>query len=264
VKLQAELTYGWPMDQQSPLSASSLHAAASQSNLSHSYADALAAALQQGVQATALSADKTPMISGLDALFRRRTGGFAPLKQFLGALSLLLPQSDYPQPLTCQIDAFAWSFLKGAKNLDLLLPATRQSDAMRAEHQRWLKEIRALERFERLGIPLPEHAAISGDTYLALRAIVTRPSARDERRALASLLVSGPSTIAEITHDLGLNYSLGERSLAIFETKPLALLQRRDECFALRAETLPLVLFGLRETMGLDLLDTMMHNPKAA
>ena len=204
------------------------------------------------------------MITGLDALFRRRTGGFAPLKQFLGALALLPPQSDYPQPLTCQIDAFAWSFLKGAKNLDLLLPAAPHSAAMRAEYQRWRKDIRALERFERLGLPLPQPGAISADAYLALRAIVTRPSARDERRALASLLVSGPSTLAEITDDLGLNYSLGERSLAVFESKPLALLKRRDECFSLRAETLPLVLFGLRETMGLDLLDTMIPSEKEA
>ncbi len=112
------------------------------------------------------------------------------------------------------------------------------------------------ENFERLGKPIAKEASISADQYLALRRIVSRSSARDERRTLATLMVSGPSSMDDISQDLGLNYSLGQRAVAAF--LEIGVVQRRSgEIFAVAESALPLTTFGLRESMGLDLLNVL-------
>lgn len=254
MKLQAVLSYGWPDHPASPLLAATLHQVAREADSTGraSYLEALR------FEPT-LAARHHQAILGLDALFRRRTRGFDDLKQFLGALAQI--PTDHGPPLCCEIDGLAWNFLKGAKNLDLLLPADPAGSApFFKKMQTWQTDIAELERFERFGVAAP---SVNTRAYLALRAIVTRPSARDERRALATLLVSGPSTLAEISTDLRLNYSLGERSLAVFEGDPPAAIERRGERFAIRDSAMPIVLFCLRETMGLDLLPALPDQQEA-
>jgi hypothetical protein len=221
---------------------------------SDDYQTGLASALDQALSQTG----SAPHIGGLDELFRRCTGGFDPIKQFTGALTQLSASGACPQPLICRIDGFAYAFLKGAKNFDLFLPPADTLNASFHEAlSNWDTEIHALERFERWGKALPMSASVSAEAYLALRSIVTRTSARDERRVLATLLVSGPSSLQEVSADLRLNYTLGERTLAVFEPAPLQAIERRGDRFAIRSPVLPLVLFCLRETMGIDLLSAL-------
>lgn len=246
MKLQAQLTVGWNDDPKVQLAASELHKAAMHAN--EEYAKALA---------TALNSADNAQLTGLEHLFRRRTGGFEKIKRFVGALASI-PRSDaYPDPLVCRIDAFAYAFLKGAKNFDFVLPL---GDAVNSDFRKtyaaWSRTITALENFERVGKRLPKDAGVSADQYVALRSIVSRSSARDERRALGTLLVSGPSTMEDISKDLGLNYSLSQRTVTTFET--MGTVERRSGgIFAVAKSALPLVVFGLRESMGLDLLSSL-------
>ncbi len=242
--LQAQLTVGWHDDTDTTLAAILLHEAAEKAG--EDYAKALA---------TTLDSVENARISGLERLFRRRTGGFEKIKRFISTLAALPHPAKLPDPLICRIDAFAYFFLRGAKNLDHLLPLGAAINAgFRETHKAWSRTIAALENFERVGKPLTEDTSISADQYLALRGIVSRLSARDERRALATLMVSGPSSIDEISQDLGLNYSLSQRTVAIF--LEIGVVERRSgEVFAIAESSLPLTAFSLRETMGLDLLN---------
>lgn len=186
-------------------------------------------------------------VHGLDELFRRHVdGGFGPLKRFVAALA----NEASPRDITCHIDAFAYAFIARAKNFDLLLPeGSPQVGGFRLGYERkWRDRIEELEDFERLG----ENPSSDTDRshYVKLRPTVARRSARDERRALAVLLYSGPSTAVELRDELGLNESLALRVLAVLVGA--GVVERRDSAFALRTETLPVVLFSLRETMGVD------------
>lgn len=249
MRLAARLTTGWKDDPRAPYSATQLHETARQS--AGEYAAALAAALT--------SAARDIQIRGLDRLFRRRMGGFEPIKQLVGALASLPSSPAFPRPLLCHTDVFAFAFLKGAKNFDLLLPLDHAANAdFRKTQASWVKTITALEHFERSGKALPADADVTAEAYLAIRNIIARPSARDERRALATLLTSGPSTLDEITLDLGLNYTLGQRTLAVFED--IGVVERRAAgVFSIAESALPRVVFCLRETMGLDLLRALPH-----
>ena len=246
--LAAELTTGWRDDPEADCAARKLHSMAATSG--EDYAHALAGKVAQCSQ-----------ISGLDQLFRRRTDGFDAIKALVGGLANLPSSSGGADPLICRIDVFAYAFLKGAKNFDFLLPlAPKSDDGFRNTYGKWLRTISALENFERLGDPLVANSGVSASTYLAVRKVLSRPSARDETRALATLLISGPSTLADISGDLGLNYTLGQRTVAVFEN--IGVLERRvdgsgEVAFAIADPALPLVVFFLRETMGLDLLSAL-------
>jgi hypothetical protein len=247
MQLQALLTVGWQTEPQTPSSAAQLHNLASHAG--GDYSKALSAALKS------LSNDF--QILGLEQLFRKRTAGFNPIKQFIGALSSMPTYNGHPNPLICQIDAFAYAFLKGAKNFDFLLPLGDElSTDFRNTHMGWLRTITSLEAFERFGEPLPKDSGVTAEQYLSLRKVIVRPSARDERCVLATLLVSGPSTLPEISTDLGLNYTLGQRTLAAFE-KMSVIERRAAEVLGIAETALPLVVFCLREAMGLDLLSIL-------
>jgi hypothetical protein len=247
MQLQALLTVGWKTDPQTPSSAAQLHKTAIQAG--GEYSDVLSAELK--------SISNDFQILGLEQLFRRHTDGFKPIKQFIGALVSLPTCEGYPNPLICHIDAFAYAFLKGAKNFDFLLPLGDEVNAdFRNTHMAWSRTITSLEAFERVGEPLPKNSGVTAEQYLSLPKVIVRPSARDERGVLATLLVSGPSTLSEISTDLGLNYTLGQRTLATFEK--MSVIERRPaEIFGIAEAALPLVVFCLREAMGIDLLSIL-------
>ncbi len=244
--LQAQLTVGWHDGPEKDIAATRLHERALKTG--EDYTDALASTLK---------AVGNARISGLEALFRRRAGGFEKIKNFVAALASLPHPTTLADPLICRIDAFAYAFLRGAKNFDFLLPLGDEVNAgFSKTRTAWSRTITALENFERLGKPLAKETEVSAEQYLALRGIVSRPSARDERRALATLMVSGPSSMQEISKDLGLNYSLGQRTVAAF--LKMGIVQRRSgEIFAVAESVLPLAAFCLRESMGLDLLNVL-------
>ncbi len=71
-------------------------------------------------------------------------------------------------------------------------------------------------------------------------------------------MVSGPSTIEEISIDLGLNYTLGQRTVGVFHDQ--AILERNpDGSYVIAESALPMVVFVLRETFGLDLLEQILQ-----
>lgn len=247
MRLEAFLTIGWEDDPQAAFSACRLDEAATRG--ADGYEAALTAELEQAPPAT--------VIEGLETLFRRRPNGFLPLKRFIGALVSMPATGQRAEPLVCRMDAFAYAFLKSAKNLDFMLPRPNPAqDDFGHVGKTWAETITALERFERTGEPLPSGLAVTGAEYLAIREIISRPSARDELRALTVLLTSGPSTLKEISGDLGLNHTLGQRTLAAYEG--VGVLERRPgEVFSIRKGALPLVVFCLREKMGIDLLPAL-------
>ena len=241
----AYLTFGWKANPEDSFSAVRIHREAKASK--KSYKDALTS-LIRNVEAN------QNRITGLELLFRKRVDGFNELKDFIGELSHLNVRGEYAEPITCEIDAFAYGFLKGAKNFDLLLPLEKKSNPeYDAEYKRIHESIKQLETFEREGKPISSKLR---ETYLALRGVMVRPSARDERRAMATLLVSGPSTLKDISKDLGLNYSLGQRSLAVYE-KMGVVGRHSNGIFYIYSAVLPEVVFCLREAMGIDLLTTI-------
>jgi hypothetical protein len=249
MKIIARLTSGWHDDPQAPWSAAQLFQAAQGPD-----------GLDRERLAHALSPASSPgeaEILGLEQLFRRRTGGFDDLKQLVGALASMPAVAGLAQPLPCRIDAFAFAFLKGAKNFDLLLPMeAAEHSGFDTVRKAWEEEIAALEEFERLGMPLPAGLASDAQSYLALRKVVSRSSARDERNTLATLLHSGPSTLEELALDLGLSRPLGQRTLAALEQAHVV--ERRSEGrFAIPDARLPLTLFCLRETMGIEPLNAL-------
>lgn len=113
-----------------------------------------------------------------------------------------------------------------------------------------------LEDFERLGRNLRPEFSFVKDIYLKLRAAVSRPSARDEQRSLAILLESGPSTLDDISLDLGLNYSLDKRIMTALQGAGAIESRRQDDddIYFVAPNALPVALFLVRETVGLDLL----------
>lgn len=252
MELAAKLTTGWPGWQargRSPHDALHLHHIATDTAAD---ADYYSAALQEQLQNL-----EQPEILGVDHLFRKSTAGAKPIKKFIGALAALPSASSDFSPCLCHIDAFAYAFLKGAKNFDLLMPLAPAHNAdFFQTWQGWQQIIVALQQFERFGQPLPTHCGITPDQYLSLRNVIARPSVRDELRALATLLLSGPSTMAQISEDLALNYTLGQRSLAVFENAG-AITRYDGDVFAIAPSALPLVIFSLRETLGLDLLSSL-------
>ena len=193
---------------------------------------------------------KIVAIYPLEQLFRKSTTGFKPIKQFVAALA----NNSETRTLDCYIDVFAYSFLKGAKNFDLLLLFDRDKNREFIEtYKKCLDKVAMLENFERFGQCINDDLQ---NQYLALRKIISRVTARDEIRTLATLLVSGPSTLKEVSEDLGLNYTLSQRTIGVF--KDIEVLEERDkQKYAIATEALPVVIFCLRETIGIDLLSNL-------
>jgi hypothetical protein len=245
--LEAVLTVGWPEKPPEKISATTLHEACAQSE-GKAYAEELFHHLIRLRQE--LPAKQPLIIGGTERLFRRRANGFGKIKTFLGTLNDVVTTYPIDGNVQCHMDVFTYAFLKGAKNIDFFLPeSTRCEGPFRRSYPQWQRTIVTLEAFERFGKPLPEKQRVA---YLALRRIIARPSARDERRTLATLLVSGPSTSDEITQDLGLSFTLSDRILPTLQQA--GVLDRRGAAYSIRCAALPRVVFVLREVMGLDLL----------
>ncbi len=243
MKLTAKLTAGWDYQNPPGLIARKLYKADLNDE---DYIQFLSSLLIE---------NNTEEIYQLEELFRKSTQGFKPIKRLVGALTSIADDKN----LICYIDAFAYSFLTGAKNFDLLLQFDKKhNNEFIDTYKQWSEIFSKLENFERFG-----KQNISDEQkkqYLDLRKIVSRPSARDEIRTLATLLVSGPSTLKEVKEDLGLNYSLGQRTIGVF--KDIKVVEKREgEKYALEyaiaTEALPVVIFCLRETIGLDLLSNL-------
>ena len=116
--LEAILTVGWPHAEDGEPTAQALHDAATAQN--GAYTEALRSALSDLHSAAANTPALT--IKATDALFRRRTGAFGGIKQFVGALNEI--QAGHPElgTVQCEMDTFAYAFLKSAKNFDFVLP----------------------------------------------------------------------------------------------------------------------------------------------
>jgi hypothetical protein len=248
MSLRAVLTVGWKDDPRDEFSAVRLNNRARESE--KGYQETLTEILKNARQPIT--------IYGLEQLFRRRAEGFTEIKEFVGALTTIATSEEGIGTVRCHIDAFAYAFLKGAKNFDFLLPEEKdKSGPFRLILPKWEEKITALEEFERTGESPPPEIELFKEQYLDLRKIITRKSARDERRSLATLLVSGPSTLKEIKDDLGLNYSLSQRTIGTFTEIGVVIQRQDDERYVISQEPLLIVVFCLREVMGLDYLSVL-------
>ena len=252
MKLVAELTTGWTDDPLSEFSALML----AEKGISEEGRG------RDEFIATLRSNPDQPILC-LDALFRRHTSGFDSVKTFVGALSLMADIEESTGLRRCRIDLFAWSFLQGAKNIDFLLPITAESCAeVYPVLADWTSTLIALENFERSGEALPGLCSVSADDYLSIRRIVTRASTRDELRTLAALMISGPSTSAQLIEELGLNVALCQRILAALINIDVVELREVDRAnhpvYKIQQSALPLVIFCLREKLGMDMLKPVL------
>ncbi|MCV6636343.1 hypothetical protein [Candidatus Albibeggiatoa sp. nov. NOAA] len=246
------LTVGWPlMKADDVFDATNMHAKAEQ-------ADDYKAALKQVYTdlRKQLGEGKPMHISSVGRLFRRRPDHFGAIKKFVRNSEKVIDKSH--GKIYFEIDAFSYAFLKGAKNFDIVMPETDSIEgSFRKIRRKMLDEMSQLEEFEREGYK-PEDSKVM-ENYLALREVIASPAARDERRALATLLVSGPSTSEQIANDLGMPYGLSGLVLPVYEKIGVA--TRREELgetlFAITEEALPRVLFCLRETMGVDFIEVL-------
>ncbi|WP_019503175.1 hypothetical protein [Pleurocapsa sp. PCC 7319] len=238
MKLNAKLTADWSYKSPTGLTAKELHEAALEYG---NYVEFLSRQLIQ---------KEVGEIYQLEQLFRKSTQGFQPIKQFVGALTSL----EVKKNLSCHINVFAYSFLKQAKNFDLLLPFDReQNQEFWQIYREWSELSIKLEKFECYGQNCSKKLA---KQYLALRKIVSRSSARDEIKTLAALLISGPSTLKQVSEDLGLSYTLGQRTVSVFEN--ISVVETRPGgIYAIATEALPVVIFCLRETCGIDWLSNL-------
>lgn len=251
MQLAAKLTVGWADIPRSQFSARELH---NRAIAAPDYTESLFQQLQVGTSDT--------VIIGTDQLFRQAPGGSGPIRKLISELTYLPAISILPSPLPCEIDLFAYAFLAGAKNFDLLLPLASSNSISLAQVQSdCATALQALENFERTGLLPPNVDVLDTQQYLSIRKVVSRSSARDELRTLATLLVSGPSTALDLVRELGLNESLAQRMLGLFESIGILArwgatpsIRETDPAFAIKKTMIPLVVFCLRETLGIDLL----------
>jgi len=196
-------------------------------------------------------------IDRVDELFRKEANGFNKIKEFIS--SLLSIDIDGIDEILIYVDVFTYNFVKCAKNFDLFIPETKETkyincckNAFRNKQLEWKNEIETLETFE-----LEGKGSLTKDLkdiYLNFRKIILRRSARDEIRTLYSLLLSGPSTLNEISNDLGLDNTLSQRIVAAFENTKLIDKQIQTEKYYIQTKVIPMILFGLREILGIDCL----------
>lgn len=208
---------------------------------------------------TAVSkSDGALTIQGLDALFRQQSEGFNRVKVLVGVLADYEHDAmDANASLCCGCNALVYGFLVGAKNFDFVLPEAddKRSSSFRQELPLWQSTIRNLEAFEREGEALADTDL--RNSYLRLRPIMMRSSARDEQRCLCNLLMSGPSTTAELKNDLGLSNNLLSRVIAPFVSAGVVERMASSEKYVISQRALPLALFLVRESIGVDPLSTL-------
>jgi hypothetical protein len=153
------------------------------------------------------------------------------------------------------LHAFSYAFLQGAKNVDFYLEA--DDSAIRERIDDLAQVMIALEDLERDGRDLKGEDGVSKDIYLALRRVVGRASARDERRALVHFLMNGPASPEELTEALGLRSNLADRLIKALD----AALEGPDADgrYGISDGALAIVLFLVRETTGISPLDHLSH-----
>lgn len=241
---EAVLTFGWKDDPGSDFAAAKLHREADISG--REYEKTLAGLLE--------NMGKPVVIDGLDRLIRRRIGEIANIRKFVGALVRISDTDSSLGPVVCNIDAFAYAFLKGADNFDFLMPEKKESAGpFRTVFPKWEEEMGRLERFEQFGDPLPDEA---GKDYLSLRKRITPATAGNERRLLATLLVNGPSTVEEISRELDIGPVRSRGITGMFEEIGVTE-ETRDGKHVISEQALPRVLFCLRGKMGLDFFNLL-------
>ena len=254
MQLAARLTAGWADLPRSPFSAKALH---NKAVVSGHYEKSLFHQLQ--------TIPPDTNILGLDALFRQTCGGFEPIAQFVRALAMQPVVRGNPTLLLCEIDLFAYTFLSGLNNFDLLLPLSQHTNVELAQVKSGCEEaLSTLENFERSGTLPKRMSELDAQQYLAVRRIIVRPTAHTERKALATLLISGPSTASNLERELNIPNHAAQQTLFLFES--IGLLTRWGEepgyvgnepVFVIDKVAIPLVLFCLKETLGLDLLGNL-------
>lgn len=173
---------------------------------------------------------------GETAGLRRNSVGFDKIKE-------LAEKASSDNPLV--MNAFLYAFVCPAKNFDLFL--RENIDEISGDITSIAGKMDALEAFERNATSLRDAALC--ETYLAARDVAARRSARDERRTLATLLFSGPSTAEQIAQDLGIGEGLAAR---ILRALALVIEEKEAGAFTLRSDTgtLAVVLYLLRSTLG--------------
>lgn len=254
MQIAAKLTIGWADMPRSQFTAIELH---NRAIVAPHYDKSLFYQLQTAAAHT--------HILGLDHLFRRTCGGFDPVAQFVGAIASLPAISTVGEPLVCEIDLFAYTFLAGAYQLDHLLPIARNHDIELAQIQTGCTEaLRTLENFEQTGTLPANMEELDAQQYLAIRRIISHPSAKNEWRMLASLLISGPSTASSLERELGIEHQIVEQILHLFESIGIFTRwgeepgdQANEAVFVIEKVAIPLVLFCLKGTLGIDLLSNL-------
>lgn len=167
----------------------------------------------------------------------RRIEGFDALKKRLAAAS--------DEPL--DMHAFTYAFLRRAKNVDLFVEA--DDTEIRDRLAKLRRERDALEAFERDGDRPEGDAAGLVPAYLALRPVMVRAGARDERRALVHILMNGPCSDTDLASDLGISENLAIR---IRKALRPVMGETGDGRHAIRPEALPVALFAVHERTGID------------
>jgi hypothetical protein len=174
------------------------------------------------------------------AKLRRNTTGFDKIKG-------LVEKAENGSPL--KLNAFFYTFLFPAKNFDLIL--RENTEPIAQDVQRIAEKMDVLEDFERDAIKPKDHSL--QEIYLKMRHVAARRSARDERRALATLLFSGPSTGLQVAQDLGISENLAKRVLSTLA--PCVSQPDKDtDPFVLCTDLnyLAVTLYLLRYTLGID------------
>jgi len=230
MSIKAVLTYGWEC-QEGVLCASEIDSEVGDQKNYSSHLSKILSPLKQPVK-----------IDRVDALFRRRPDGFVKINRFMSALNKL----DIEAIL--YIDAFAYNLLKSAKNYDFFLYED-MAGHFRKILPTWKKEIKKLENFERYG--KSNFSNERKEQYVKFRNLFTR-NARDEIRALIVFLQNGPSTLEEVSIDLGMKYVLSERVIKFFED--IQIVRKQNISYVIKKQSIPIVLFALRIFMGMDFL----------
>lgn len=253
MQLAANITVGWADLPRSQFCATELHRRAI---AAPHYERSLFHQLQ-------LAKDNTHIL-GLDHLFRRTCGGYDPVLQFVSAIARLPPIPNVAVPLLCDVDLFAYAFLAGTRNFDLLMPLFQSNGiALSQILSDCQSALKSLEDFERTGTLPTKMSELDAQQYLSIRRTVARPFAQQELQILCALLVSGPSTVNELTRELGIDRAQIHQTLHLYES--IKILTHWGEApgndaqptFVIDKVALPLVMFCIKEILGLNLMGNL-------
>lgn len=255
MKLAANLTIGWANIPASPFCAWKMHR---QAVAAPDYERSLFHQLQLAKADT--------HIFGLDSLFRRTQGGFDSVIRFVEALADM-PEIPYASvPLLCDVDLFAYTFLAETRHFERLLPLMQHSGTPLVQTLNDCQlAMQSLETFERTGTLPARMDELDAQRYLALRRAVMQPVAHDELKVLSALAISGPSKTDNLARELMLDkkktYQILEqfKSIGIVSSRQGRPGQHAAETtFSISKVSIPLVMFVLKETLGLDLMSDLL------